>query len=81
MTFCIHVPMFERNVPPQTKRKSRWRSAAPAVPRLYVRSASTSASVASSAAGSCARRNNIGRRPYGSSRGRRPELVTPSRSA
>ena len=31
-TFCIHVPMFDAKVPPQTIRKSRWRSAAIAVP-------------------------------------------------
>src|SRR6476661_571478 len=47
-TFCIHVPMFDANVPNHTMRKSRCRSAAPAVPRVYGTSPSTSASSTSS---------------------------------
>ena len=54
-TFCIHVPMFDANVPPQKMRKSRFRSAACAVPRRNPRSPSMIASVASSVSGSCVR--------------------------
>src|SRR5436309_2671363 len=45
--------MFDAKVPPQKMRKSRFRSAACAVPRRNPRSPSMIASVASSGSGSC----------------------------
>src|SRR5712691_7662673 len=58
MTFCIHVPTLEANVPPHTTRNGRCARAARAVPRAYATSPSTSASVASSRCGSWARALN-----------------------
>ena len=68
-----------RIVPPHTSRKSRWRSAACAVPRRSARSPSTIASVATFASGSGfdERRNSMTPGPYETARRRRPEFTAP----
>src|SRR6478736_6744739 len=53
MTFCIHEPMFDANMPRNTVRKSRWASAVRMVPTSAVRSPSTNASSASSRTNPC----------------------------